>query len=70
MISIPIEKYKILLKLLERFKEERKANDQMGAFESGYACASHYAYDTLSEALDSLPKINKVCALCKKDMNG
>ena len=70
MILIPIEKYKLLLELLQRFKEERKADDQMSAFESGYACASHYAYDALSEALDSLPKINKVCALCKKDING
>jgi hypothetical protein len=70
MITIPIEKYKLLLELLERFKEERKASDDMSAFESGYACASHYAYDTLSEVLDSLPKINKVCALCKRDTNG
>jgi hypothetical protein len=40
----------------------------MSQFENGYACASHYAYDALYEALESLPKLNKVCALCKKDV--
>jgi|APGre2960657404_1045060.scaffolds.fasta_scaffold200370_3 hypothetical protein len=69
MITIPIENYKLLLKLLERFKDESKTDDIQNDFENGYACASHYAYDGLSEALDSLPKLNKVCALCKKDMN-
>jgi len=69
MITIPIENYKLLLKLLERFKDESKTDDIKNDFENGYACASHYAYEGLSEALDSLPKLNKVCALCKKDMN-
>ena len=69
MISIPIENYKLLIKLLDRFKNESKTDDIKNDFENGYACASHYAYEGLSEALDSLPKLNKVCALCKKDMN-
>jgi hypothetical protein len=69
MISIPIENYKLLIKLLDRFKNESKTEDIKNDFENGYACASHYAYEGLSEALDSLPKLNKVCALCKKDMN-
>jgi len=69
MITIPIENYKLLLKLLERFKDESKTDDIKNDFENGYACASHYAYEGLSEALDSLPKLNKVCALCKKDVN-
>ena len=69
MITIPIENYKLLLKLLERFKDESKTDDIKNDFENGYACASHYAYEGLSEALDSLPKLNKVCALCKKDMS-
>jgi hypothetical protein len=71
MVTIPIENYKLLLKLLERFDEERKVNeDPVTQFENGYACASHYAYEGLSEALESLPKLNKVCALCKKDPDG
>ena len=70
MVAIPIENYKLLLKLLERFDNERKINENtVTEFENGYACASHYAYEGLSEALDSLPKLNKVCALCKKDIN-
>ena len=70
MITIPTENYKLLLKLLERFDNERKVNeDRVTEFENGYACASHYAYEGLSEALESLPKLNKVCALCKKDSN-
>ena len=69
MISIPIENYKLLIKLLDRFKNESKTDDILNDFENGYACASHYAYEGLSEALDSLPKLNKVCALCKKGMS-
>lgn len=70
MVTIPIENYKLLLKLLERFDQERKIDeDSVTQFENGYACASHYAYEGLSEALASLPKLNKVCALCKKDPN-
>jgi hypothetical protein len=68
MVTIPTENYKLLLKLLDRFKQERETNDKMSQFENGYACASHYAYDALYEALESLPKLNKVCALCKKDV--
>jgi hypothetical protein len=70
MITIPLENYKLLLELLDRFNEERELNEDMATdFENGYACASHYAYEGLSEALKSLPKLNKVCALCKKDPN-
>lgn len=70
MVTVPLHNYKLLLKLLERFKEERELNEDMATdFENGYACASHYAYEGLSEALESLPKLNKVCALCKKDSN-
>lgn len=69
MISLTLENYKSLLKLFERFRQERKTHDNMTEFENGYACASHYAYEGLYEILDSLPK-EKVCALCKKDPNG
>lgn len=70
MVTVPLHNYKLLLNLLDRFKKEREVNEYMATdFDNGYACASHYAYEGLSEALESLPKLNKVCALCKKDLN-
>lgn len=71
MVTIPTENYRLLLNLLERFDKERKVDrHSITQFDDGYACASHYAYEGLAEALKSLPKLNKVCALCKGDTNG
>jgi hypothetical protein len=67
MVTIPIDNYKHILKLLERLHQESLVEPDTD-FDNGYACASHYAYEELSKALESLPKLNKVCALCKKDV--
>lgn len=67
MVTIPIDNYKHILKLLERLHQESLVEPGTD-FDNGYACASHYAYEELSKALESLPKLNKVCALCKKDI--
>ena len=67
MVTIPIENYKHILRLLDRLSQESQVEPATD-FDNGYACASHYAYQQLSEALESLPKLNKICALCKKDV--